>query len=93
MLQEARRSLKARLSAGLGKEPASCPVELSAASLPIHGALRPQDLAALNARLPSMPLPEDLDSASLIGTAVGPLCRLAAVPVRWWNICTLRQFV
>ena len=88
-MQEARRSLKARLSAGLGKEPASCPVELSAASLPIHGALRPQDLAELNARLPSMPLPDDLDSASLIGTAVGPLCTLAAMPMSWWITCTL----
>ena len=45
------------------------PVELSAASLPIHGALRLQDLAQ---RLPSMPLPEELEDASLIGTAVRP---------------------
>ena len=42
-------------------------MELSAASLPIYGAVRLQDSAH---RLGSLPLPEELDDASLIGTAV-----------------------
>ena len=68
-VQEAKRNLKARLSASLGREPVAYPVELSAASLPIHGAFpKLQD----QGRVASLPLLDDLEEASLIGTAVRP---------------------